>query len=100
MLKIYLRTKLSVQHYVIDHCSLSSVKGIQREIKVKGHKLGTVANFKCFGTDVSHYGFKTRSCFKDCTRKCGSNKVDWDLIGSVSGVFPTYFYSNKVESTL
>ena len=36
----------------------NSANGIQREIKVKGQKLGTVTNFKCLGAVVSDDGSK------------------------------------------
>ena len=36
----------------------NSVDGIQRDIKVKGQKLGTVTSFKYFGAVVSDDGFK------------------------------------------
>ena len=36
----------------------NSANGIQREIKVKGQKLGTVTNFKYLGAVVSDDGFK------------------------------------------
>ena len=42
----------------MDHGSLSSAYGIQREIKVKGHKLGTLTSFKYLGAVVLHNGLK------------------------------------------
>ena len=36
----------------------NSINGIQREIKVKGQKLGTVTSFKYLGAVVSDDGFK------------------------------------------
>ena len=44
----------------------NSTSGIQREIKVKGQKLGTVTSFKYLGAVVS----------KDCTRHCSSYKAE------------------------
>ena len=44
-LLIYLRTKSSAQHDFIDHCIMSSTNDIQREIKVKSQKLGTVHKY-------------------------------------------------------
>ena len=38
--------------------SAESPSGIQREIKIKGHKRGTIANFKHLGAVVSDYGTK------------------------------------------
>ena len=57
-LYIYLRTKSHAQHDSIDHCILSRANDIQRKIKVKGQKLGTVTSFKYFGAVVSHNGSK------------------------------------------
>ena len=37
---------------------ISSASGIQREIKVKGQKLGTVTSLKCLGAEVSDEGSK------------------------------------------
>ena len=36
----------------------NSANDIQREIKVKGQRLGTVASFKCLGADVADDGSK------------------------------------------
>ena len=36
----------------------NSINGIQREIKVKGQKLGTITSFKYLGAVVSDDGFK------------------------------------------
>ena len=37
---------------------INSASGIQREIKVKGQKLGTVTSFKYLGAVVSDHGSK------------------------------------------
>ena len=58
------------QHGFIDHCTLSSASGIQREIKVKGQKLSTVTSFKYLGGSYFTSWLKTRSCLKHCTRHC------------------------------
>ena len=46
----------------------NSTNDIQREIKVKGQKLGIVISFKYLGAVVSDDGSKTRNPLKDCTR--------------------------------
>ena len=61
-LEIYLRTKSSAQHELIDHCILSSASGIQREITVKGQKLGTVPSFKYLGAVVLHHVSNLEFC--------------------------------------
>ena len=38
--------------------TINSASGIQREIKVKGQKLGTVTSFKYLGAVVSDHGSK------------------------------------------
>ena len=54
----------------------NSTSGIQREIKVKGQKLGTVTSFKYLGAAVSDDGSNpTRDSLKDCTRHCSSYKA-------------------------
>ena len=52
----------------------NSANGIQREIKVKGQKLGTVTSFKYLGAVVSDDG--SRSSLKDCTSLCSSYKAE------------------------
>ena len=54
----------------------NSANGIQREINVKGQKLGTVTNFKYLGTIVSDNGSKPEvlQLHKDCTSLCSSYK--------------------------
>ena len=52
----------------------NSDNGIQREIKVKGQKLGTVTNFKYLGAVVSDDGSKP-----DCTSHCSSYKAEAHL---------------------
>ena len=47
-----LKKTSSAQHDFIHQCILSSANGIQKEIKVKGQKLGTVTSFKYFGAVV------------------------------------------------
>ena len=57
----------------------NSANGIQREIKVKGQKLGTVTSFKYLGAVVSDDGSKTRGSLKDCTSHCSSYKTEAHL---------------------
>ena len=38
----------------------NSANGIQREIKVKGQRLGTVTSFKCLGTVISDVALNQR----------------------------------------
>ena len=45
---------MNIQTYFI----LSSADGMQREIKVKGQKLGTVTSFRYVKAVVSHHGLK------------------------------------------
>ena len=49
----------------------NSANGIQREIKVKGQKLGTVTSFKYVGAAVSDEGSK----LEDCTSHGSSDKA-------------------------
>ena len=51
----------------------NSANGIQREIKIKGQKLGTVTSFKYLGAIVSDQG---SGSFKDCTSHCSIDKVE------------------------
>ena len=57
----------------------NSANGIQREIKVKGQKLGTVTSFKYLGAVVSDDASKTRGSLKDCTSNCSSYKAEAHL---------------------
>ena len=54
----------------------NSANGIQRKIKVKGQKLGTVASFKYLGVVVSDDSSKP---LKDCTSHCSSYKAEAHL---------------------
>ena len=55
----------------------NSADSIQREIKVKGQKLGTVTSFKYHGTVVSDEGSNTGGgSLKDCPRHCSSYKAE------------------------
>ena len=54
----------------------NSANGIQREIKVKGQKLGTVTRFKYLGAVVSGDGPKTRGSLKDCTSHFSTYKAE------------------------
>ena len=56
----------------------NSANGIQREIKVKGQKLGAVTSFKYLGAVVSDDGSKPGS-LKDCTSHCSSYKAEAHL---------------------
>ena len=56
----------------------NSTNGIQREIKVKGQKLGTVTGFKYLGAVVSDDSSKSES-LKDCTSHCSSYKAETHL---------------------
>ena len=49
-------------------------RGREREIKVKGQKLGTVTSFKYLGAVVSDDG-----SLKDCTSHCSSYKAEAHL---------------------
>ena len=53
----------------------NSANGIQKEIKVKGQKLGTVTSFKYLGTVVSDERLKTGGSFKECPSHCISDKA-------------------------
>ena len=53
----------------------NSANGIQREIKEKGQKLGTVTSFKYLGAVVSDDGSKPE-VLKDCTSHCSSYKAE------------------------
>ena len=55
----------------------NSANGIQREIKVKRQKLGTVTSFKYLGAVVSDDGSKPS--LKDCTSHCSSYKAEAHL---------------------
>ena len=52
----------------------NSANVIQRDIKVKRQKLGTVTSFKYFGAVVSDD--ETRGSLKDCTSHCSSYKAE------------------------
>ena len=54
----------------------NSANGIQREIKVKGQKLGTVTSFKYLGAVVADDCSKIRGSFKDCASHCSSYKAE------------------------
>ena len=56
----------------------NSANGIQREIKVKGQKLGTVTSFKYLGAIVSGE-LKTGGSLNDCTSHCSSNKAEANM---------------------
>ena len=55
----------------------NSANGIQREIKVKGQKLGTVTNFKYLGAVVSDDGSKAGVL--SCKSHCSSYKAEVHL---------------------
>ena len=57
----------------------NSANGIQRDIKVKGQKLGTVTSLKYLGAVVSDDGSQTRGSLKDCTSNCSSYKAEAHL---------------------
>ena len=57
----------------------NSANGNQREIKVKGQKLGTVTSFKYLEAVVSDESIQTRGSLKDCTSHCSSYKADGHL---------------------
>ena len=57
----------------------NSANDIQREIKVKGQKLGTVTSFKYLGAVVSDDGSLKRGSLKDCTSHCSSYKAEAHL---------------------
>ena len=73
----------------------NSANGIQREIKVKGQKLGTVTSFKYLGAVVSDDGSKP-----DCTSHCSSYKAEAHVerkqyISSIKGeadALPCHFH--------
>ena len=57
----------------------NSANGIQREIKVKGQKLGTVTSFKYLGAFFFRCWLQTRGSRKDCTIHCSSYKAEAHL---------------------
>ena len=57
----------------------NNANGIQREIKVKGQKLGTVKSFKYLGVVVLNKGSKTGGSLKDCPSHCSSDKAEASL---------------------
>ena len=58
----------------------NSANGIQREIKVKGQKLGTVTSFKYRTLEqLFQMRLQTRGSLKDCTSHCSSYKAEAHL---------------------
>ena len=58
----------------------NSATGIQREIKVREQKLGTVTSFKYLGANVSDEGSKPEvGSFKDCTSHDSSGKIEANM---------------------
>ena len=53
----------------------NSASGIQREIKVKGQKLGTVTSFKYLGAVVSDNGSITEVLPRSAPNHCSSYKT-------------------------
>ena len=75
-------TKSFIQHDYddfIDHCSLSSTTGIQREIKVKGQKLGTKKGSNTLEQLFHIMALETRSSLQDCTGHCCFYKTEVNL---------------------
>ena len=57
----------------------NSANGIQREIKVKGQKLGTVTGFQVPWSSCFRLWLQTRGSLKDCTSHCSSYKAEAHL---------------------
>ena len=77
----------------------NSANGIQREIKVKGQKLGTITSFKYLGAVVSDDGFKpeTLSSIAQATAAFTKLKSIWRennifLIKGETDALPCYFH--------
>ena len=58
---------------------IDSADGVQRDLKVKEQKLGTVTSFKNFGLIVSDESLKNGSSFNDYTSHCSSGKAETDM---------------------
>ena len=56
----------------------NSARGIKREIKVKGQKLGTVTSLST-SEQLYQQWLQTRDSLKDCTSHCSSYKAEANL---------------------
>ena len=57
----------------------NSTNGIQREIIVKGQKLGTVTSFKYLGAIIGSDEGSKLEVLKNCTSHCSSDKAQANM---------------------